>query len=154
MTTTWLRRAAALGAVAVLALTAGVLAHPDLTRAAWTDPEYAAGTLTATSINAPTISTCTGGYFTTTATLGWTAPTSGLAPARYRYVLGSVDTTVASTTTSATVTAAAAGGNGTYTLSVYALTPAGTVWTSPAATASVTYGTILGFISYVQCTIS
>jgi len=141
-----LHRRSALGLAALALGLLLVVGSMRDTAAAFTDAEYVAGsTLTAGTLAAPTSPQCTGGV-TATASLSWTAPTTGITPTGYHVKVGAYDGVVTGTSTN--VTRTQAGGTGTFTASITAVAGG---WESSAITASITYSLILGFIPYTDC---
>jgi hypothetical protein len=120
----------------VLVFTVGVLAPPRSTLAAWTDTEYARGTLQAGIVSPPTNLQCSAGVLTPP-TFTWTLPAGGLTRSGFTWSLSGSFTgggTLASTATSVTVPGALLSiGSGTFRL--VANGPGG--WTSTQVTGSL-----------------
>lgn len=131
---------------AVVAL-AGVLClaslAPASTEAAWTDTEVgSSGTVTAGTVTPVTAMTCSAGL-ASPITFSWTAPTGGLTPTGYRWVVSGSwslsGTLPANATSQSFANGLLAIGSGTFSL--YAVGPGG--WESPVKTGSMSILTAL-----------
>lgn len=124
------------GAVALLLAGTVVLAPPQSTLAAWTDTEYATGSLQAGTVSPPTNLQCTAGL-ATPPTFTWTLPVGGLTRTGFTWSLSGAFTgggTLGASATSVTVPGGLLGlGTGTFRL--VANGPGG--WTSTAVTGTV-----------------